>query len=131
MNNSGSGNNIIISNNNSSSIGETAMPWEQITGNAHADIIFAISLVKAFCLGCFCLIYMCHISAHLSLCLLFQLYSLPLSVCPFLCCSSLIRRAHFWCSGLVSLVSTENDDSLLMFICIDVTNHVLLQLRPT
>lgn len=49
--------------------------------------------------------------------------SVCLCVCPFLCHSTLIHRAHFWCFGLVSLVSTEKqyDNPHLikasMFIC--------------
>lgn len=66
-------------------------------------------------LGCFAGKSICHctycICCTLSLCIcLYVCLSLCLSVRPFLCHSTLIHRAHFWCYGLVSLVSTEKQN---------------------
>lgn len=109
----------------------------------NTDIAFVVSytclsqhLAQVWCLGCYCLI--CYIS---SLCqgnpsvsvptlsaVLSPSMSVCLCVCPCLCHSTLIHRAHFWCFGLVSLVSTEKqyDNPHLikasMFICSDMSS---------
>ncbi len=51
------------------------------------------------------------LSPSVSVCL-----SVCLSVCPFLCHSTLTHRAHFWCFGLVSLVSTKKQSDNPRFI---------------